>query len=105
MPVDLGRFSGLGRAMRARVEMVAVVKEFLEQKHGESGHVIADLAAGSAEDGGEGFSEMEIVDTVLTLLFASVFTTAESLPPLLVELSRRPEWRARIAAEPLEFDQ
>jgi len=103
IPVNLGRFSTYGRAMNARSDMVKLIKTLMENANSKSGNIIADLASTSAED--TGFSEMEIVDTILTLCFAGQFTTTEALPPLLVELACRPAWAEKIAAEPLEFDQ
>jgi len=101
MPLNLGRFSSYGLALQARTEMTQVIRDMLNYPFNDS--IVGDLAARTDED--EAFSEMEIVDTILTLFFAGRFTTSEVLPPLLVELANRPEWARKIAAEPLEFDQ
>merc|ERR1712194_594109 len=34
----------------------------------------------------------DLMDTITTLLFAGNATTSEALPPLIYELTRRPEW-------------
>lgn len=102
-PVDLGNFSTFGRAKKARRRLTEIVKGLIQQSHrqGEARSVVSELAAMSSD--GTAFTDAEIVDTIFTLLFAGQFTTSESLPGIIVELAARDDWRAKIAAEPLEF--
>eukprot|EP00928_Gymnodinium_smaydae_P063045 TRINITY_DN46743_c0_g1_i1.p1 TRINITY_DN46743_c0_g1~~TRINITY_DN46743_c0_g1_i1.p1 ORF type:complete len:493 (+),score=78.28 TRINITY_DN46743_c0_g1_i1:62-1540(+) len=103
-PVNLGQFSTYGRALKARQEVGDIIRKLLHDSDGSGGCVISDLAKSS--DDGAGLTQEEIVDTIFTLIFAGQLTTSETLPPLLVELAKRPEWGAKIAAEPLlEFTQ
>eukprot|EP00929_Paragymnodinium_shiwhaense_P037754 TRINITY_DN20061_c0_g1_i2.p1 TRINITY_DN20061_c0_g1~~TRINITY_DN20061_c0_g1_i2.p1 ORF type:complete len:495 (+),score=133.13 TRINITY_DN20061_c0_g1_i2:74-1558(+) len=103
-PLNLGEYSALGRAMKAKEKMNEVIEDLMAHTDEAKGSVLADLAAVES-DGSAGFSHGEIVDTIITLLFAGQFTTAEALPPLMVELSKRPEWAAKVAAEPMELEQ
>jgi len=100
--VDLGCFSAYGRALQARAELKELIEKLMRHPSGAGRNIIGDLAATSGED--RGFSDAEITDTVITLLFAGQFTTSETLPPLVVELAKRPEWAAKIAAEPFELE-
>jgi len=104
IPIDLGKYSVYGRALKARQQMDDIIEEILRDPAGSVGSVVAELAA-TKGDGVAGFSHAEIVDTIVTLLFAGQFTTSEALPPIMVELSKRPEWAAKVAADTMELEQ
>merc|ERR1712218_337166 len=53
---------------------------------------------GTDQDG-EGLSESEVVDTLFTLLFAGQSTVSMTVPHIIVNLMKRPDWYARIRAE------
>jgi len=105
-PIDLGRFSTYGRALRAKREMYRIITDIMNDPvQGDEGshNVIKDLAAATAE--GKGFTVDEICDTILTLLFAGQVTTSDALPNICVELARRPEWARKVAADNFELTQ
>jgi len=68
----------------------------------ESGSVDSSLLSGLARAGveeGEGFSDSELRDQLLTLYHAGFETSASNLTFLFYELSRHPEIRRRLQAE------
>lgn len=102
VPINMGRFSAFGRALQAKSELNAIIKSIMSSPD-QSDNVVKDLA--HASEGGRGFIEEEIVDTIITLLFAGQITTSEALPHICVEIANRPEWAARIAEEKFELEQ
>lgn len=99
LPLDVP-FLPFGRAMRARRRVCKIVEDLLGKamSHGGQRNVLAQLMATDA-DGTRGLNDEEIVDTLLTLLFAGVITTAITIPHLVVRMSQEKGWAERIAEE------
>lgn len=93
---DLGRHSVYGRALIARAEIAQLIAELLAKPSVER-TALGELKISSADCGG--LTEDEIVDSVLTLLFAGQLATMHSMTQLLVDLASRPAEVAKVRAE------
>jgi len=100
VPVDLPIFA-FGRAMDARRALAEILSGLLQQAQAQDSqrNVLAQLTSASAADGTRGLTEKEVVDSLMTVLVAGIVTTSFTIPHLIVNLWRHPEWAARIAAE------
>jgi cytochrome P450 len=91
----------LDTSVDALIEVYAAIAEGLEDRYdrGEPGpDVISHLAYFEHE--GERFSEEEVLDICLLLLFGGLDTTASLIGRALLHLGRNPEHRDRLAADP-----
>lgn len=95
-PIDLGSFTQHGRAMQARRAIVPLLEDILKLPATRR-TALGELVLAGEE--GEPLEIDEIVDTVLTLLFAGQFTTKDAIAHLFVDLQEHPEEIPRIAAE------
>ena len=64
----------------------------------DHGDVLGSLLA-ATDDEGNALSDMQVLDHVMTLLFAGHDTTTSTVTFLTYELARNPDWMPRLAAE------
>lgn len=102
LPINAGRFSTFGRALRARKELSTIIQDLLAAPIKDKRNIIHDLT--NTSDSVEAFTPEEVSDTVATLLLAGKLTTADALPHLFVLLNDHPEWVSKIACEDLHVD-
>lgn len=95
-PLDLGSWTAYGRGLKAIKRAHVMVAQIMQMPPEESGPNFVQVLAA------EGFTVQEITETLLSYSIGSLLTNVNILSETLVELARRPEWRARLAAEPLE---
>lgn len=88
-----------GKGRIARRRMAEMVHELLGKAHAGSAqrNVLAQMMSTDAD--GKGLEEEEVVDTLVTVLVAGIATTALTMPHLVVQLHKHPEWAQRIVAE------
>eukprot|EP00929_Paragymnodinium_shiwhaense_P040812 TRINITY_DN21249_c0_g3_i4.p1 TRINITY_DN21249_c0_g3~~TRINITY_DN21249_c0_g3_i4.p1 ORF type:complete len:439 (+),score=90.86 TRINITY_DN21249_c0_g3_i4:124-1440(+) len=101
VPINLGSLTVHGRAILAKKELSEIISSMLANPP-PGQNLVKELAL--ANEDGESFNLDEVVDSVGTLLAAGQLTTADALPWLLGCLAKYPEWREKIAKEPLEFN-
>lgn len=88
------------RVTHARRILDRILGEEIARRRGnpEGGDVLTMLLHSTDEDGAA-LSDEQVRDQALTLLFAGHDTTTSTVAFLFYELSRCPEWRARLAEE------
>ena len=87
------------RRVRRTLDRIILGEIARRRSAGEAGEDILGLLI-EAEDGeGMRFTDAQVRDQVLTLLFAGHDTTTSTVAFLFYELARNPEWAERLAAE------
>jgi cytochrome P450 len=77
-----------------------VLREIARRRHeGADGEDILSLLIRAEDDDGWRFTDTQLLDHSLTLLFAGHDTTTTTVALLLYELARHDEWRDRVVAE------
>jgi len=96
--VDLPIFA-FGRAMDARRAMAKKVSELMckANTHSSQRNALARMTKTDAD--GTGLNEEEVVDIIVQVLIAGVVTVSHTIPHLVVNLAKHPEWARRIADE------
>src|SRR4029079_2823493 len=69
------------------------------RRAGDPGQDILGLLLEAEDSEGEGFTDGQVRDQILTLLFAGHDTTTSTVAFLFYELARNPEWAERLADE------
>ncbi|MBA2523487.1 MAG: cytochrome P450, partial [Solirubrobacterales bacterium] len=101
MQLLVGPGSPHSKLKRDRAMLENLVGEEIRARrdHGKEGEdMLGSLLAATGEDG-LSLSDAQVLDHVLTLLFAGHDTTTSTVSFLIYELARHPEWTARLAAE------
>jgi cytochrome P450 len=87
------------RRVRRTLDQIILGEIARRRRAGEAGEDILGLLI-EAEDGeGMRFTDEQVRDQVLTLLFAGHDTTTSTVSFLFYELARHPDWAERLAAE------
>jgi cytochrome P450 len=101
MQMLFGPGTPLARLQRDRAALEEIVGAEIARRRGTAGEgddlLSAMLASTDAE--GRSLSDRQVLDHVLTLLFAGHDTATSTLTFLVYELARNPQWADRIAAE------
>src|SRR5918998_3329813 len=90
-----------GRAYitRARLDTLVYREIGRRRTSGERGNDVLSLLLDARDDGGVGFTDRELRDHVMTLLFAGHDTTTSTVSFLFYELSRHPDVPDRLYSE------
>jgi cytochrome P450 len=95
-----GPGSPFSRLRRVRQTLDRIILgEVARRRSGEPGEDILGLLIQAEDSQGEGFTDEQVRDQILTLLFAGHDTTTSTVAFLFHELARHPEWAERLAAE------
>ena len=97
----VGPGTPLARLKRDREALEQLVGEEIRARRGrdeEGADMLGSLIAATDEEG-RTLSDAQVLDHVLTLLFAGHDTTTSTVSFLVHELARSPEWGDRVAAE------
>ena len=87
---------------RAHIDRVIYAEVARRRAADETGQDILGLLLGARDEDGRGFSDEELRDQLMTLLFAGHDTTTSTVAFLFYELGRNPHELARLQAEPDE---
>jgi cytochrome P450 len=88
------------RVTHARRILDRILGEEITRRRGDGeGDDVLSMLLRSSDEDGAALSDEQVRDQALTLLFAGHDTTTSTVAFLFYELSRRPEWRARLAEE------
>jgi cytochrome P450 len=101
MQLLVGPGSPYARLKRDRAELERLVGGEISKRRGraeDGGDMLASLLGASDEEGNS-LTDRQVLDHVLTLLFAGHDTTTSTISFLTYELARSPEWVARLQAE------
>jgi cytochrome P450 len=90
-------FARLRRVRRVLDEII--LGEIARRRATQPGDDILGLLIAAREEDGESFTDEQVRDQVLTLLFAGHDTTTSTVAFLFYELARSPEWADRLARE------
>ncbi len=90
-------YAKLVRARRALEETVGAEIAARRRSGTDRGDVLGSLLAATDEEG-TGLSDKQVLDHVMTLLFAGHDTTTSTITFLAYELARNPEWMPRLAS-------
>lgn len=101
MQLLMGPGTPLARLKRDRATLELMVGEEIRRRRGggeDRGDILGSLLAATDDEGGS-LNDAQVLDHVLTLLFAGHDTTTSTVTFLVHELARSPEWTARLQAE------
>ena len=87
------------RRDRAALESLVGAEIARRRKRGTDGDDILSALLAATDGEGRSLSDRQVLDHVLTLLFAGHDTATSTLSFLIYELARSPEWADRLAAE------
>lgn len=90
------------RKDRAALEQLVGAEISRRRARGDDGSSGADMLSsliGTTDDEGRSLSDQQVLDHVLTLLFAGHDTTTSVVTFLIYELARNPDWADTLAAE------
>jgi cytochrome P450 len=87
------------RSSRKRLAQVLLAEIDRRRREDATGDDILSLLMRAGDEDGWRFSDRQLVDHSLTLLFAGYDTTSTTLALLLYELARHPVWRMRVVEE------
>lgn len=99
---DLGPWSPYGRFLRLKAQIdeliYAEIRDRRQQTEGSHTDILSLLLA-ARDDAGQGMTDVELRDELITLLIAGHETTATALSWALYWLSTQPEVKAKVQAE------
>jgi cytochrome P450 len=87
------------RRDRAALELLVGAEIGRRRKRGSDGGDILSALLAATDAEGRSLSDRQVLDHVLTLLFAGHDTATSTLSFLIYELARSPEWEDRLATE------
>jgi cytochrome P450 len=87
------------RRVRGTLDGIILGEIARRRRCGEAGEDILGLLIEAREEDGASFTDEQVRDQVLTLLFAGHDTTTSTVAFLFYELARKPEWAERLAEE------
>ena len=110
---DWGKFSPWGRYLRLKAEIKDLIYTEIQERRellasGEPQQDILGLLLAAQDESGEGMSDEELHDEIITLLFAGHETTASALTWAFYWIHYYPEIKAKLLSEletlPKDFD-
>ena len=87
------------RRVRRTLDGIILGEISRRRREGDAGEDILGLLIEAEDSEGNRFTDEQVRDQILTLLFAGHDTTTSTLSFLFYELSRHPEWSERLADE------
>jgi cytochrome P450 len=87
------------RRVRETLDGIILGEIARRRRAGDAGEDILGLLIEAEDSEGERFTDEQVRDQILTLLFAGHDTTTSTVAFLFYELARHPEWADRLAAE------
>ena len=101
MQMLFGPGTPLAKLKRDRTALEEMVGEEIarRRRRGEDGGDVLSSLLASTDGEGRSLSDRQVLDHVLTLLFAGHDTATSTVSFLVYELARNPEWADRLAAE------
>ncbi len=92
-----------GRGQAARRKIVDYIRQVIQERAArgdlEQSTDVLSLLLNTVDEDGNKFTEMQVVNQAIGLLFAGSDTTSSLMSWLLFELGNRPEWRQRLRQE------
>lgn len=107
-PLTFIPWSGAAKAMRSRKRIIDTMLPLLEQERQAvqpSNSLLGRLVSAEDEETGKMLSNDDILDNVLTIIFAGSDTTASAATSLCMVLSQYPELKAHLQKNPKETDR
>jgi len=87
------------RRVRDTLDGIILGEIARRRRDGDAGRDILGLLIEAEDSDGERFTDEQVRDQILTLLFAGHDTTTSTVAFLFYELARHPDWAERLAAE------
>jgi cytochrome P450 len=87
------------RRVRRTLDGIILSEVARRRREGDAGEDILGLLIEAEDEDGNRFTDEQVRDQILTLLFAGHDTTTSTVAFLFYELARQPEWADRLAAE------
>lgn len=92
-----------GRGQAARRKIVDYIRQVIQERAAQGdldrSTDVLSLLLNTVDEDGNKFTEMQVVNQAIGLLFAGSDTTSTLMSWLLFELGNRPEWRQRLREE------
>jgi cytochrome P450 len=105
-------FVRYGKGLRARERTVALLRDELPKRRGREGRDMLTILCNAADEDGKRFTDDEVIDHMIFLLFAAHDTTTTALCTLIEQLATNPHWQTRLREEcralgngPITYDQ
>jgi cytochrome P450 len=87
------------RRVRRTLDGITLGEIARRRREGDAGEDILGLLIEAEDEDGNRFTDEQVRDQILTLLFAGHDTTTSTVAFLFYELARKPEWAERLATE------
>ena len=104
---DLGKWSPWGKVVRRKRKIYELLQEEIDEKRANSelaGNDVLSLMMSAKDEQGEGLSDIELKDQMMTLLVAGHETTATALSWALYWIHKLPEVKQKLLAELDDFN-
>lgn len=105
---DLGEWSPWGKVVRRKRKIYELLQEEINERRANpesSRNDVLSLLMSARDEAGEGLSNIELKDQMMTLLVAGHETTATSLSWALYWIHKLPEVKEKLLAELAHFDE
>ena len=102
LQLDLGKWSPWGKVVRRRQQIYDLLQAEIDERRANpksSGNDVLSLMMSATDKQGEGLSDIELKDRMMTLLVAGHDTTATALSWALYWVHRLPEVKQKLLAE------
>ena len=99
---DLGNWSPWGRVVRCKAKIYQLLQEEIDERRANSaalGNDVLSLLMSARDEAGEGLSDIELKDQMMTLLVAGHETTATALSWAFYWIHKLPEVKQKLLAE------
>lgn len=99
---DLGEWSPWGKVVRCKRKIYDLLQAEIDERRAlpeSSGNDVLSLLMSARDEGGEGLSDIELKDQMMTLLVAGHETTATALSWALYWIHKLPEVKQKLLAE------
>ena len=95
--------TALRRGLKARNYMVEFLTKLIKERRLNPGNDMVSLLCLAKDDEGNQFSDSEVVDHILGMIFAAHDTTTSSMNSIIFSLDQHPQWQETLLDEYAQF--
>lgn len=94
----------LRRGFKARAYATEFLQELIDERRAKPGSDMISLLCQAEDDEGNRFTDVEIIDHILGMIFAAHDTTTSSMNSIMFALNQHPKWQDELLEEYQQFD-